>query len=62
MQSIFVWSMIKQSESLRTKYDSTYINDKYVVYAYVLLLVWKDACFNYREFDLEGDRVGVLHA
>ncbi len=24
-------------------------------------LVWKDACLNYREFDLEGDPVGVPH-
>ncbi len=24
-------------------------------------LVWKNACFNYREFDLEGDLVGVPH-
>ncbi len=22
------------------------------------ILVWKNACFNYREFDLEGDLVG----
>ncbi len=25
------------------------------------LLVWKNACLNYREFDLEGDLVGVPH-
>ncbi len=25
-------------------------------------LVWKNACLNYREFDLEGDLVGVPHA
>ncbi len=24
-------------------------------------LVWKNACLNYREFDLEGDPVGVPH-
>ncbi len=24
-------------------------------------LVWKNACLNYREFDLEGDPVGVSH-
>ncbi len=24
-------------------------------------LVWKNACFNYREFNLEGDLVGVPH-
>ncbi len=24
-------------------------------------LVWKTACFNYREFDLEDDLVGVPH-
>ncbi len=24
-------------------------------------LVWKKACLNYREFDLEGDLVGVPH-
>ncbi len=24
-------------------------------------LVWKNACFKYREFDLEGDLVGVPH-
>ncbi len=24
-------------------------------------LVWKNACLNYREFDLEGDLVGVPH-
>ncbi len=25
-------------------------------------LVWKNSCLNYREFDLEGDLVGVPHA
>ncbi len=25
-------------------------------------LVWKNACLNYREFDLEGDLVGVPHS
>ncbi len=25
------------------------------------LLVWKNACLNYREFDFEGDLVGVPH-
>ncbi len=24
-------------------------------------LVWKNACLNYREFNLEGDLVGVPH-
>ncbi len=24
-------------------------------------LVWKNACLNYRKFDLEGDLVGVPH-
>ncbi len=24
-------------------------------------LVWKNACLNYREFDIEGDLVGVPH-
>ncbi len=24
-------------------------------------LAWKNACLNYREFDLEGDLVGVPH-
>ncbi len=24
-------------------------------------LVWKNACLNYREFDLEGDLMGVPH-
>ncbi len=35
--------MIKQSESLETRHDSTYIYDKYYV----------------RAFDLEGDLAGV---
>ncbi len=59
MHYIFVWNMIKQSESLQKTYDSTYIYDEY--YVMHVFLVWKNACFNYREFDKEGDLVGEPH-
>ncbi len=39
-----------------------HIYDKYFrrTHVYVFLFSVKNACLNYREFDLEGDLVGVL--
>ncbi len=55
--------MIKQSKPLQTKYKRTHIYDKYYVriHVYVFLLSVKKTRFNYREFDLESDVVGVPH-
>ncbi len=64
MHSICVWNMIKQSKLLQTIYDTTCIYDRYYkrTHVYVFLFsVKKNACLNYREFDLEGDLVGVPH-
>ncbi len=65
MHSICVWDMIKQSKSLQTRYDTTYIYDIYYIRTHVYLFLFsvkKNACLNYREFDLDGDLVGVPHA
>ncbi len=63
MHSICVWNMIKQSKPLQTRYDTTSIYDRYYIrtHLYVFLFSVKNACLNYREFDLEGDLVGVPH-
>ncbi len=63
VHSIYVCDMIKQSTPLQTRYDTTYIYDRYYIrtHVYVFLLSVKNACLNYREFDLEGDLVGVPH-
>ncbi len=60
MQSIFVRNMIKQNESLLTRYDTIYIYDRCYVrtHVYVISLSVKNACCNYREFDLEGGLEG----
>ncbi len=61
VHSIYVWNMIKQSKPLQTRNDMTYIYDRYYIrtHVYMLLFSVKNACLNYREFDLEGDLVGV---
>ncbi len=62
MHSICVRNMIKQSKSLQTGHNTTCIYDRYCIrtHVYVFLFsVKKNACLNYREFDLEGDLVGV---
>ncbi len=64
MHSICVWDMIKQSNPLQTRYDTTHIYDRYYIRTHVnafLFSVKKNACLKYREFDLEGDLVGVAH-
>ncbi len=63
MHSICVWNMIKQSKLLQTRYDTTYIFDRYYIrtHVYVFFFSVKNACLNYRAFDLEGDLVGVPH-
>ncbi len=64
MHSICVWNMIKQSKPLQTRYNMTYICDRYYIRTHVYMLLFsvkKNACLNYREFDLEGDLVGVPH-
>ncbi len=57
MHSICVWNMIKQSNPHQKRYDRIYIYDRYYIRKSE-----KNACLNYREFDLEGDLVGVSHA
>ncbi len=49
MHSTCVWNMTKQSKYPQTRYDMTHIYDTYISV--------KNACLNYREFDLEGDLV-----
>ncbi len=63
MHSICVWDMIKHSKPLQTRYDTTFIYDRYSrrTHVYVFLLSVKKTCLNYREVDLEGDLVGVPH-
>ncbi len=63
MHSIRVWNMIKQSKPLQTRYDRIYIYDRYCLrtHVYVFLFSVKKTRLNYREFDLEGDLVGVPH-
>ncbi len=63
MHSICVWDMIKQSKSPQTRYDTTYIYDRYYIrkHVHVFLFSVKNACLNYRQFDLENDLVGVPH-
>ncbi len=62
MHSICVWDMIKQSKPLQTRYDKTYIYI-YILYKNTYTCVpfqcEKNACLDYREFDLEGDLAGV---
>ncbi len=52
----------KQTPSNKIWYD-TYIRQIWYknTCLCVPFLVWKNACFNYREFDLEGYLVGVPH-
>ncbi len=63
MHSICVWNMIKQSKPLQTRYDMTYIYESYYIrtHVYVFLFSVKKRGLNYRDFDLEGDLVGVPH-
>ncbi len=63
MHPICVWNMIKQSKSLQTRFDTTYVYDRYYIrtHVYVFLFSVKNARVNYREFDLEGDLMGVPH-
>ncbi len=63
MYSMCVWNMIKQSKPLQTRYDRTYIYDRYHIrtHVYMFLFSVKNSCLNYREFDLQGDLVGVPH-
>ncbi len=56
--------MIKQSKSLQKRYDTTNTYDRYYIRTHVYVFLFKcekNACLNYREFDLEGDLVGVPH-
>ncbi len=63
MHSICVCNMIKQSKPLQTRYDRTYIYDRYCIrtHVYVFLFSIKNACLTYRKLDLEGDIVGAPH-
>ncbi len=63
MHSICVWNAIKQSKPLQTRYNRTYIYDRYNIRTHVYLLLFsvKKRRLDYREFDLEGDLVRVPH-
>ncbi len=63
MHSICVWNMIKQSQPLQTRYNTTNIYDRYnkITHVYMFIFSIKNVCLNYHEFDLEGDLVGVPH-
>ncbi len=62
MHSMYVWNMIKQSKLLQTRYDRTYMYDRYYIrtHVYVFLFSVKKTRV-YREFDLDDDLVGVTH-
>ncbi len=65
MHSICVWTMIKQSNPLQTRYDRTFIYDRYYIRTHIYLFLFslkKNVCLSNREFDLEGGLVGVPHA
>ncbi len=50
--------MIKQNKPLQTRYETTYIFDRYYIRTHVyvfLFCVKKNACLNHREFDLIRD-------
>ncbi len=49
MHSICVWDMIKQSKPLQTRYDMTYIYDKYYIrtHVYVFLFSVKKSGFEF---------------
>ncbi len=53
----------KTKQTPSKKYDRTYIYARYCIrtHVYVFFFSVKNACLNYREFDLEGDLVGVPH-
>ncbi len=63
MRPIFVCNVIKRTESFSTRYDSTYMwqISCYNKCIYVSLQCEKNACFNYREFDLKGDPARIPH-
>ncbi len=41
MHSICVWNMIQQSKPLQTRYDTTYIYDKYYIRAHVYVFLFR---------------------
>ncbi len=47
MHSTCVWNMVKRSESLQTRYDTTYIYDRYYIrtHVYVFLFSVKKHAF-----------------
>ncbi len=61
MHSICVRNMIKQSKPLPTRYDTTYICDRYYKRTHIYLFLFSviKRVFELSEFDLEGDLVGV---
>ncbi len=40
MHSICVWNMVKQSKSLQTKYDATYVYDRYHIRTHVYVFLF----------------------
>ncbi len=63
MHSICVWHTIKKGKPIQTRYDKTHIYDRYYIRTHVNVFLFsvKNACLNYREFDLEGGLLGVSH-
>ncbi len=55
--------MIKQRKPLQTRYETPYIYDRYYINTHINVFLFgvKNTCLNYREFDLEGNLVGVPH-
>ncbi len=58
MHSIYVWNMIKQSKPLQTRYDTTYIYDRYYIRTHVYVFLFS---VNYRELGLEHDLLHVIY-
>ncbi len=63
MHSICVSNMIEQSNPIQTRYDTTYISDRYFfrTHIYVFLFSVKKCVFELSQAYLEGDLVGVPH-
>ncbi len=42
MHSIYVWDMIKQSKPLQTRYDTTYMYDRYYIRTHVYVFLFRN--------------------
>ncbi len=50
MHPIFVWNMIRQIEPLNTRYDTTYMHDRYLVIIHIYVSL----------FGVKKQRVGII--